>query len=369
MKSRRSKILYSLPLIAALYVGMFFSIHPMVGDSAFMAGLVLPLFGGWYGNARTGILYAMLALCINMAISKVLGFGFIYSAALPSYFFLPIVGSIVGRYRSLSHSLKVEVAQRLRIEAQMLRHQTKLLESGRFVAVAQMAGGIAHDITNPLMIIEGMVDRIRKLPASAEDANYKKLEDALTRILANTQRITTVIRGVRAMAWGRDDDDVEVVDVEAMLDDVLSIAKERFRSHYVELKVNNNCGTAFIKCQRLQISQVLLNLLNNSSDAVSGVRGGRWVEIEVTKVSDKIQIAVTDNGPSVALEVRDKILQPFFSTKKKQKHLGLGLTLSKQILDRHQGEIFFDAQAPHTRFVVRLPLLNTASNANSTRAA
>ncbi len=322
----------------------------------------MPLVGGWYGNARTGVTYAALAHLINIFIGDAS-----QAEALPSYFFLPLVGFVVGRYRSLSHALKVEVAQRLRIEAQMLRHQTKLLESGRFVAVAQMAGGIAHDITNPLMIIEGMVDRVRKLPYT-DEAIHKRLEEALERILANTQRITTVIRGVRAMAWGREDDDIEVVDVEAMLDDVLSIAKERFRSHYVDLRVKNNCGTVFIKCQRLQISQVILNLLNNSNDAVSLVRGQRWVEIDVEKVDDKIEISVVDNGPAVSIEVRDKILQPFFTTKKKQKHLGLGLTLSKQILERHQGEIFFDSKAAHTRFVIRLPLLNTASTKVSAAA-
>lgn len=355
MSYRRRKVLMSLPIVGLLYTGLFFTMHKVTGDLPFMVGLVLPLFGGWFGNARTGVLYAFLGIIINIGIGHHLGEGFIYSGAIPSFFFLPLVGAIVGRYRSLSFALKVEVAQRLRIEAQMLRQQTKLLESGRFVAVAQMAGGIAHDITNPLMIIEGMVDRIRKI----ESPEAKKLNDSLNRILANTQRIATVIRGVRAMAWGSEDDDIEVVDVEAMLDDVVSIAKERFRSNYTELTVKNFCGTTFIKCQRLQISQVLLNLLNNSNDAVTGLRGKRWVEIDVEKLDGKIQIAVTDNGPPVSIEVRDKILQPFFTTKKTKTHLGLGLTLSKQILDRHQGEIYFDGKAEHTRFVVRLPLLET----------
>jgi two-component system, LuxR family, sensor histidine kinase DctS len=332
----------------------------MTGDMPFMVGLVLPLFGGWFGNASTGILYAVLGMLINVVIGYNLGEGLIHTAALPSFFFLPTVGAIVGRYRSLSYKLKVEVAQRLRIEAQMLRQQAKLLETGRFVAVAQMAGGIAHDITNPLMIIEGMVDRVRKLDAQKDQ---KKFDESLLRILANTQRIATVIRGVRAMAWGTEDDDIEVVDVEAMLDDVISIAKERFRSNYTELRVKNMCGTTFIKCQRLQISQVLLNLLNNSNDAVTGLRGQRWVEIDVENVNGGIQISVIDNGPGVSLEVRDKILQPFFTTKKTKAHLGLGLTLSKQILDRHGGQIFFDQKSAHTKFVVWLPLLETEAKA------
>jgi C4-dicarboxylate-specific signal transduction histidine kinase len=212
------------------------------------------------------------------------------------------------------------------------------------------------------MIIEGMVDRVKKLDLPSEKS---RLEDSLTRILANTQRIATVIRGVRAMAWGSEDDDIEVVDVEAMLDDVVSIAKERLRSNYCDLHVKNLCGTTFIKCQRLQISQVLLNLLNNSNDAVTGLRGERWVEIHVEKLDGKIEISVVDNGPPVSVEVRNKILQPFFTTKKTKAHLGLGLTLSKQILDRHSGEIFFDAHAPHTRFVVRLPLMETEGVKNA----
>ncbi len=359
MRFRKRKILLSLPLVATLYIGIFYFIHKITGDSPFMVGLVLPLFGGWFGNALTGLLYAGLGIFINVGISYYSGFGFIASHSLPSFFFLPLVGAIVGKYRSLSYALKIEVAQRLRIEAQMLRQQTKLLESGRFVAVAQMAGGIAHDITNPLMIIEGMVDRIRKL---GSDEN-KKREDSLDKILANTQRIATVIGGIRAIAGVPEDDGIEVVDVEAMLDDVVSIAKERFRSSHTGLTVKNFCGTTFIKCQRTQISQVLLNLLNNSSDAVCSLNGQRWVEIDVEKVDGKVQIAVTDNGPSVSIEVRDKILQPFFTTKRTKTHMGLGLTLSKQILDRHGGEIFFDAKSEHTRFVVRLPMLETAAKA------
>ncbi|OQW47202.1 MAG: hypothetical protein A4S09_15515 [Proteobacteria bacterium SG_bin7] len=355
MRFRKIRILFSIPLVAALYIGIFYFIQKMTGDSPFIVGLILPLVGGWFGNTLTGIFYAILGIAINMAISYRSGFGFIHSSILPSFIFLPLVGAIVGKYRSLTYALKVEIAQRLRIEAQMLRQQTKLLESGRFVAVAQMAGGIAHDITNPLMIIEGMVDRIRKLGSSDE----KKREDSLDKILANTHRIATVIRGVKAMGWGGEDDSIEVVDVEAMLDDVISIAKERFRSNSTELTVKNFCGTTFIKCQRLQISQVLLNLLNNSNDAVTGLVGTRWVEIDVEKIEGKIQISVTDNGPPVAIEVRDKILQPFFSTKKTKAHLGLGLTLSKQILERHGGEIFFDSKSEYTRFIVRLPLMET----------
>jgi signal transduction histidine kinase len=104
----------------------------------------------------------------------------------------------------------------------------------------------------------------------------------------------------------------------------------------------------------VQISQVLLNLLNNAFDAVQSL-ANKWVRIEVSTGPDLISIAVTDGGRGIPREIAEKAMQPFFTTKPVGKGTGLGLSISNAIAEAHRGRLWIDSRGPNTRIVLSVP--------------
>ena len=109
----------------------------------------------------------------------------------------------------------------------------------------------------------------------------------------------------------------------------------------------------------MQISQVLINLLNNSFDAVTGLPV-RYIRISARPIheaeNDKVEMSIVDSGPKIPAELSERIFQPFFTTKGVGKGTGLGLSLSKGIIEAHDGTIRLDTASRETRFVITLPV-------------
>jgi two-component system CheB/CheR fusion protein len=116
------------------------------------------------------------------------------------------------------------------------------------------------------------------------------------------------------------------------------------------------------ECVGVQIVQILINLLTNSIDAVAG-RDERWIRIALVPHAERAEISVTDSGPGIDASLAEKIMTPFFTTKKSQKGTGLGLSLSRTIARRHGGDLRLAADEKHTRFQFDLPLRSVESTA------
>ena len=109
-----------------------------------------------------------------------------------------------------------------------------------------------------------------------------------------------------------------------------------------------------VECREAEIGQVIVNLINNACDAVKD-ENQRWVKVEVCSNSEKVFIQVTDSGPGIPDDLKEKILKPFFTTKPVGQGTGLGLSITKSILDAHQGQLCLDENSKNTKFVVELP--------------
>jgi C4-dicarboxylate-specific signal transduction histidine kinase len=131
-------------------------------------------------------------------------------------------------------------------------------------------------------------------------------------------------------------------------------------SHGVVLEVGIISDSLEIECRDIEISQVLLNLLNNAYDAVTD-KEDKWVRIDVKETESAAIITVTDSGPGIPENIRNKITQPFFTTKELGKGTGLGLSISLGIVGAHQGNLTLDTHSSHTCFVVTLPKRRTVS--------
>lgn len=254
----------------------------------------------------------------------------------------------------------VEDVTELKEKERLLEEQEqKILASSRLASLGEMAAGIAHEINNPLAIIGGNLGILRKMMVHkglGEDSELTKKVDSIEQVV---HRIAKIIRGLRSYARESDFSGEELTKVEALIDDTMAFCHEKFRSEGVEVAISLE-PQLVVSVRPYQISQVLLNMLNNALDAVLTSKVKK-VTIEAQKRNGGIEISVSDTGSGVPYHLRTKIMEPFFTTKEVGKGVGLGLSISQGIIQSHNGKFYLDENSAKTRFVIWLPETSTDS--------
>jgi PAS domain S-box-containing protein len=246
-----------------------------------------------------------------------------------------------------------DITQRKERERLLKEREEKILVSSRLATLGEMAAGIAHEINNPLAVIGGYLSVLRKKLANkglGDDVDVNRRIDSVESMVG---RIAKIVKGLRSYAHESVMDDMEEVEISTIIDDTLAFCHEKFKLDNVQLVASIEPGLT-VKCRPYQISQVLLNLLNNAFDAVSNAPVKK-VRIEASYNQGGIEISVIDSGPGVPMELREKIMQPFFTTKEVGKGVGLGLSISMGIIQSHQGRFFLNNDSLQTKFTVWLP--------------
>ncbi|XGC82165.1 ATP-binding protein [Bdellovibrio bacteriovorus] len=241
----------------------------------------------------------------------------------------------------------------LREKERLVKEQErKILTSSRMASLGEMAAGIAHEINNPLTIMSGHLGMIRRLmnrKGIADQDIYQKVESMEIVI----HRIAKIIRGMRSYVHDSDDAQSELVGIETLIEDTLVFCQDRFKSEGIDLSILLKSDLT-LKIRPVQITQVLINLLNNASDALS-TQESKKITIGAQRINGGIEITVTDNGPGIPQDIRRKIMEPFFTTKEVGKGVGLGLSISQGIMQSHKGKFYLDEAHHETRFVLWFP--------------
>ena len=133
----------------------------------------------------------------------------------------------------------------------------------------------------------------------------------------------------------------------------LELCNERLKNEAIKLRISYNADVE-IRCRDSQIAQVLMNLISNALDAIEKLPE-KWIDISVSATRSTVRFAITDSGKGIPPTIAEKIMQPFYSTKEAGKGIGLGLSISKGIVEEHNGTLKYDDSALNTRFVLDLP--------------
>ncbi|NUN06207.1 MAG: GHKL domain-containing protein [Bdellovibrio sp.] len=232
------------------------------------------------------------------------------------------------------------------------------MESGRFVALGQLASSIAHEINNPLTVVLAKVHLVEKLLGSfvLEQAETgKKVQDALGKAKGSIVRISKVIKGMRSLARDGRLDDFQEVDVAALITETVELCQERIKENGIILDVNI-ADSFFVSARPYQIVQVLINLINNAIDALSGQAIGR-ILVKAYGIGPAVVIQVQDSGPGVKPGYESMVMEPFFTTKAAGVGTGLGLSISRQIIFSHNGKIRLNTEISNSCFEIELPLI------------
>lgn len=232
-----------------------------------------------------------------------------------------------------------------------------LIQSEKMVSLGIMAGGVAHEINNPLATIVGYAENLHDMAADDEVPDARELCQFAERILKTTDRIQSIVRGMKMISRDSSNDDFRPNSLSAIVADTTTFCRESIESLGVSININYQPGynktDDLILCHASQISQVLINLLNNARNALLGKSDAK-IDINLEMQGDTIIFSVQDNGPGIKANLREKIFTPFFTTKEVGQGTGLGLSIAKRVIDNHHGQMVLENSDTGTCFTVIL---------------
>lgn len=256
-----------------------------------------------------------------------------------------------------------DITERKELEAQIEANREQMIASARLSALGMMAGGIAHEINNPLAIIHSMATDLVEMVENEGSAPPEIVARKSAAIRETAGRIARIVKSLRRISREGTNDRLRSTRLARILEETLEICRERFKANRVQLRLPEVVPELNVVCREVQISQALLNLLQNAFDAVVDEPGERWVRVDVSPSADSVTISVIDSGPGIPPEFRSRIMEPFFTTKEVGKGTGLGLSLSKTIAEEHGGKLEYRDDNGHTNFSLILPLAKQAEAA------
>ena len=235
--------------------------------------------------------------------------------------------------------------------------QSRYLKEKRIEALSHMAGGLAHEINNPLAIIYAKANDLVKAASVAEVLPAAEVRRVGEIIIRTSDRAIRILRGLKGFARDADEDPMETASVYEIVDQCLELQGSRFERRKVELRVDLKADLPYLECRETQIGQIITNLLNNAFDAiVQGKSEERWVQLSAARRGGWLDVDVADSGPGIDVKVKDHLMEAFITTKPAGQGIGIGLSLSSAIALEHGGTLSLRTDTPHTCFRLTLPV-------------
>ncbi len=266
--------------------------------------------------------------------------------------YLPTIWANVKLSSGASIGIGRDISQE-KEQAKIIEEQRALMvHSSRLSTLGEMAGGVAHEVNNPLSIILGKTNQLKKKIQNGEVQTQAILE-SLDTIEKTADRIGKIVKGLKLFSRSGEGEPFQSYPFASILRDTLDLCSERLRQKQIQLILKVE-PTIVLECRSVQISQILLNLLGNALDAIQNTENP-WIEVGAHQTKEVVEIYVMDSGKGIPREIAAKLMTPFFTTKEIGKGTGLGLSISRSLAEDHGGKLIYDDRFPNTRFVLTLP--------------
>ena len=248
------------------------------------------------------------------------------------------VVSVFGTIQDIDNRKKTEEAY----EAERM----KSIQSSKLASLGEMAAGVAHEINNPLSVIYGSTQLMTRYLEDPE-----RMISRIAEIEKSSRRIERIVNSLRKFSRSDEGHNFERHDLCELVREALILVDAKSKRHMTELTYESTLDEAWIRCDEVEIEQVVVNLINNAIDAAKSSPEAR-VDVRLTSNDDGFELSVSDTGPGLPDDIKERIFEPFFTTKHGGEGTGLGLSITKGILDDHEATITVDEEASSTRFVV-----------------
>ncbi|MDB4536712.1 ATP-binding protein [Oceanospirillaceae bacterium] len=268
---------------------------------------------------------------------------------------LYVAKHLVGRIRILDGSMRIIAAGNLQqsvpvkgrdeigtmanslrsFRDQLTEKQAELVQAGKLAALGQLSAGISHEINQPLTAIghyaHNGVRLLQQGRAHEAEANFEQISSL-------TKRSTSIIARLKSMARKRRDS-IQTVCLNQVVDHVLTLLQSHSQTHSTEIVVDMPSENNMVMAEQIQLEQVVLNLMSNALDAVADNLHTKKITIECLHSEGQIELRIADNGPGIAPELYEQVFNPFFTTKEVDQGLGLGLSISYNIIQDFGGQL------------------------------
>ncbi len=235
--------------------------------------------------------------------------------------------------------------------SELEEQMAKNINTARLAAVGEMAADVAHEINNPLTVIDLHVTRLKR--AISEEKVNSDCSQSIDKIQGMVKRIVKIIKGLKSLSRDGNRDPFAPFSVSAMVEDVKMLVEMKVKTHSINFNISVCDHSLLAYGREVQISQVLVNLIGNAIDAVMS-SDDKWINVDIYENNNDIEFKITDCGRGIPESLREQIMRPFFTTKELNKGTGLGLSISKNIIEEHGGDLVYNHECDNTQFIFTL---------------
>ncbi len=247
----------------------------------------------------------------------------------------------------------LDITQRKQAELERTRSRTEIYHLNRVAAMGQLAASLAHELSQPLAAIMSNAEAAQRF-AGRPEPDMVEIREALDDITRDDKRARGVIQGMRAMLK-KEDVTIEPVDLNQIASSVVQMIRNEATLRGMRIELALRPSPVMVRGDQVGLQQVVLNLASNGLDAMTDTMAERCLTIRTEVEATTGMISVIDNGPGVSADLRDKLFQPFFTTK--HTGLGMGLSICQSILESLGGRIELkNHDGKGAAFLVALPL-------------
>jgi two-component system, LuxR family, sensor kinase FixL len=229
-----------------------------------------------------------------------------------------------------------DLTERQKTEARLQELQAELVHVSRLTAMGEMASALAHELNQPLSAIANYMKGARRLLDDSAGERVPILREAMDKAAEQALRAGQVIRRLRDFV-ARGETERRVEDVRKLVEEASALALVGLKDKGVRVRFEFDPRAHFVLADKVQIQQVLLNLMRNAVEAMENSERRELIVSSALVPDDMIEIAVTDTGAGIAPEISAQLFQPFITTKRQG--MGVGLSISRTIVEAHGGSI------------------------------
>jgi two-component system, LuxR family, sensor kinase FixL len=233
-----------------------------------------------------------------------------------------------------------DLTERQNTEARLQELQAELVHMSRFTALGEMASTLAHEINQPLTAITNYLKGCRRLLEHRSDEQATILRNAVEKAAEQALRAGQVIRHLREFV-ARGESERRVESLPKLIEEASALALVGAKERGIRVLYRLDPAAELVLADRIQIQQVVLNLIRNAIEAMEGVPR-RELVVATAAADDVAQVTVADTGVGLAPEVADQLFRPFITTKKHG--MGVGLSICRTIVEAHGGKIWMESQ-------------------------